>query len=102
MNKAAHRKKYWERHPDKLRESRARYSAKWRENNAHKIAAHHAVRAALANGTLVKPSKCERCPAPCEVAHHPDYGRPLFVIWLCDDCHNKEHGNISKNPERTR
>jgi hypothetical protein len=39
---------------------------------------------------------CEACGAEKSQAHHPDYDKPLEVIWLCKPCHMKEHGiNIS-------
>jgi hypothetical protein len=23
--------------------------------------------------------------------HHPDYSRPLLIIWMCRDCHRELH-----------
>jgi hypothetical protein len=35
---------------------------------------------------------CERCGCDFDLhKHHPDYSRPLYVIWLCVRCHAKEH-----------
>jgi hypothetical protein len=50
---------------------------------------HAAVRRALARGELVKPAACVWCDAPCKKlhGHHPDYNRPLMVLWLCPSCH---------------
>jgi len=31
---------------------------------------------------------------PDIMAHHPDYGRPLFVVWLCSDCHLQHHDDM--------
>jgi hypothetical protein len=49
------------------------------------------VRAAVRRGELKKPSICSWCgddSQPIE-AHHPDYNRPLMVVWICRPCHKK-------------
>lgn len=65
-----------------------------------KISAKNAVVTALRNGTLTRPDVCESCgmvPPPFASgkaaieAHHPDYARPLSVIWVCHPCHIKIH-----------
>lgn len=44
----------------------------------------------------VRPSGCREL-----VAHHDDYGRPLFVRWLCRKCHARWHrANKALVPER--
>ena len=69
---------------------------KWRESNAAENAklrkAHHAVEVALKRGTMTRASECSRCGETYGIeAHHPDYDKPLEVIWLCVKCHAKEH-----------
>ena len=58
---------------------------------------------ALLRGKLQRSTKCERCgeiPPPFKdgrsaiQAHHPDYLKPLEVLWLCQKCHHKEHQNV--------
>lgn len=54
--------------------------------------AHQKVRTALRNGTLVKPMKCSIDDHSCKgriEAHHPDYSKPLAVIWLCTSHHRR-------------
>jgi hypothetical protein len=34
---------------------------------------------------------CRHCGDANSERHHPDYSRPLFVIWLCRPCHLKLH-----------
>ncbi|AYO85370.1 hypothetical protein [Methylobacterium brachiatum] len=63
-----------------------------------KIAARHAVKVALQQGRLVR-QPCERCGTEPTEAHHPDYSRPLAVMWLCQPCHLAEHGRA---PRTTR
>ena len=36
---------------------------------------------------------CRHCGESRTERHHPDYARPLFVIWLCRPCHLKLHAN---------
>lgn len=43
--------------------------------------------------------KLKRQPCSCcgfEIAqmHHPDYSRPLYVVWLCWRCHAAEHRRL--------
>lgn len=58
--------------------------------------AQGAVKRAVAKGVLIPPTECSRCNTPCKPrAHHPDYDKPLEVIWLCASCHNDVHGNDS-------
>ena len=41
---------------------------------------------------LVRPKKCSRCKKIKALhAHHPDYNKPLDVVWLCSYCHGLEH-----------
>jgi hypothetical protein len=42
---------------------------------------------------------CERCGAPKTEMHHPDYSKPLEVVFLCHPCHLREHG---KQPRSTQ
>ncbi len=57
-----------------------------------RVLARRAVHAALRSGHLIRPMSCERCGCTRKMtAHHPDYSRPLVVMWLCHPCHSKEH-----------
>lgn len=42
----------------------------------------------------LKPEPCLRCGSPWPEKHHPDYSRPLEVVWLCRPCHLKEHRGV--------
>jgi hypothetical protein len=34
------------------------------------------------------PELCEGCNKPVRLEkHHPDYSKPLLVVWLCKPCH---------------
>lgn len=49
----------------------------------------------LKKGTLVAPSVCKDCGMTAKVqGHHPDYNKPLEVIWLCVNCHAKLHREL--------
>ena len=55
-----------------------------------KIAARQALGVAVRTGQIRK-RPCEHCGAKKVHGHHPDYSRPLDVVWLCPPCHRKEH-----------
>lgn len=49
------------------------------------------------SGSLIRPKKCEKCKQESKlVAHHDDYSRPLFVRWLCRECHSHWHAQNGK------
>lgn len=52
--------------------------------------------AALRNAVIRRPKRCEECGKEGHVeGHHVDYQKPLYVFWLCEDCHLKAHGKRS-------
>ena len=83
--RASHRK-YYEAHRE---EYMARLKAIW-EKRPEKKAARKMVWLAVRSGQLTK-TDCQRCGNPKVTAHHPDYSKPLEVVWLCYSCHGKEH-----------
>jgi hypothetical protein len=43
-------------------------------------------------GKIIKPICCQRCKAKKILeAHHPDYKKPLEILWICRRCHAKLH-----------
>src|SRR5688572_6263292 len=36
------------------------------------------------------PEPC-KCGAMGQHRHHPDYSKPLEIVWLCAPCHRREH-----------
>lgn len=38
------------------------------------------------------PLPCVLCGAPGRHRHHPNYGQPELILWLCISCHRKLHG----------
>jgi hypothetical protein len=66
---------------------------KWMKKNPGAVNAHHAVNRALKNGKLSKSLCCQfiNCNNKNVQAHHPDYSKPLEVIWLCPKHHKLIH-----------
>lgn len=62
-----------------------------------------AVQKALRAGTLTRPLDCAWCGRRHEriEGHHPDYARPLMVVWLCRPCHLRHHAEYA-NEHRMR
>lgn len=56
---------------------------------------------AIRAGKVLRQTKCEICGAEGNLkdgrtavrAHHPDYNKPLDVMWLCPKCHYEWHLN---------
>lgn len=61
----------------------------WMQKHPNRRAANHILNNALRDGK-VKRHPCFVCGAKAH-AHHPDYDRPLDVIWLCPKHHKEAH-----------
>lgn len=87
---------------DKARKYGRKYNKKWRkehgyineiiyrERHPEKIEAQTKLRIAVKKG-IVKKLPCEVCKSENSQGHHPDYTKPLEVIWLCAVHHTKTH-----------
>lgn len=65
-----------------------------KDHGTDKERARYDARNAIRRGELVKPDKCSLCHKHDIInAHHPDYSKPLEIIWVCSMC----HGNIHKS-----
>lgn len=67
---------------------------KQRALHPHWTRAHNAVNKAVRSGKLIK-KPCEVCGAFFVHAHHPDYSKPLEVVWLCPLHHRQVHAQIA-------
>jgi len=92
-------KLYWasqewrKENPEKVKKYRCKAAKLAREKYPEKNAARKMVSGAITLGLLIRPTVCSKCIKECKPeGHHPDYSKPLEVIWLCRECHNKEHG----------
>lgn len=67
-----------------------------KKNHPEKFKARKLAQDAVKNGTLVRPTVCDGCNLEKDriEGHHPDYSKPLEVIWLCVSCHRKIHYGI--------
>lgn len=99
---AATRKKFRDRNKERERtayrlnsEAKKAQTKKWRECNPEKAKAHAIAGAAISSGRLKKPVSCPKCGATERLQkHHPDYKKPLEVLWLCQPCHKKLHREL--------
>jgi len=69
----------------------------------------HQVLSAIKTGKLVRSENCEKCKkvviqrnGKSDIrAHHPNYNKPLYVMWLCEPCHRDWHRKYCPVPEGT-
>lgn len=62
--------------------------------NPEKATARNAISNAIRDGKLQK-KPCEVCGNANSEGHHPDYSKPLEVMWLCRTHHLEQHGKKS-------
>lgn len=74
---------------DAYRKSHNAASARWEARFPERRKAQVVVSNAVRDGLLV-PQPCWCCGEKAE-AHHPDYGQPLDVVWLCTTHHKEVH-----------
>ena len=63
----------------------------WRNKYPERKSAHMKVYHAMRKGLLLR-QPCFMCGEKAQ-AHHPDYSRPLDVVWLCSSHHSQAHTN---------
>ncbi len=61
--------------------------------NKHKYTAKRLVEEKIRNGTMIK-TPCIKCGDKRSLGHHPDYAKPLEVIWLCQKHHSEVHREL--------
>lgn len=61
-----------------------------------KVQAYKEYYKALKNGLIIRPNQCSNCGETSKRihGHHPDYSKPLLVMWLCASCHMSLHAKI--------
>lgn len=68
---------------------RGRISREWDAVYPERAKAQDAAGNAVRDGKLKRENECEGC-GRSDVRiekHHPDYSRPLLVVWFCKPCH---------------
>lgn len=50
----------------------------------------------LLHNLYPNPEPCVICGEEGEHRHHPDYNKPLEIVWLCESCHHKLHKRNEK------
>jgi hypothetical protein len=84
----------YDRERSKLPHRRAKnreVAARWRANNPLRRAAQVILGNAIRDGKVVCWPGCAVCDSTKVEAHHPDYDRPLDVVWLCPKHHKQIH-----------
>ena len=68
------------------------YTAAWNAKHKEQVKTQWLVSRAVRRGDMVR-EPCWVCGAEAE-AHHPHYGEPLMVSWLCRKHHLEAHGIV--------
>ncbi len=85
----AQKKKYSAQNKEKAAKRYKRH----RQTHPKEIKAKSKIYAQVKNGNIVR-QPCRDCGHPVVDAHHPDYDKPLDVVWLCRTHHNREHSRL--------
>jgi hypothetical protein len=73
----------------------------WDQKNKHKKYAQGKVAMAIKTGKIKK-EPCSICGNENSEAHHEDYSRPLYIIWLCKKHHMERHVQLRKMERETK
>ena len=74
-------------------EKKAEFNKQWTARNPEKYYCHNVLNAAIPDKKLIKSTSCQTCgTSEGRIhGHHPDYTKPLDVMWLCATCHSRQH-----------
>lgn len=76
---------------------RQRVQSEWKKEHPNRRKAQNQLSHAVRAGKLKK-QPCWVCGAHA-VAHHPDYDRPLDVVWLCQPHHKQAHALVANDQD---
>ena len=83
----------------KLKPARKKWQSnskkKLREKYPIKFKARYLVSRAVQKGIITKEA-CIKCGSVDSQGHHPDYRRPLEVVWVCDEHHKELHKGLGR------
>lgn|SRR5579883_3355 len=75
---------------------------RYKYNHSPKQTARMRLRNARKSGKVMRPEHCSKCGLVCiPEGHHPDYSKPLEVVWLCRICHGAIHSKPSPSVRLT-
>lgn len=77
------------------REYFLKYQKEYKQKNPEKIKARLLVKEAIKKGILPK-QPCVECGDVNSKGHHPNYSKPLEVVWLCQKHHQRVHAELKK------
>lgn len=78
--------------------------ANWRMRHRERAFAQNKITKLIASGKIIRPNICsyDGCDETSKIeAHHPDYSKPLIIMWLCRKCHLKHHENWPRSKNNT-
>ena len=53
---------------------------------------HNLITRLIHQGKIKRPSICSQCSVTGKIeTHHPNYNKPLKIVWLCRSCHQSLH-----------
>jgi len=78
----------------KYRKFAIKRQEKYQRSHPEHYRINRKLRDAVRRGYVTKPKTCSRCPNLNPQGHHPDYSKPLEVVWLCQKCHFIEHQHL--------
>jgi hypothetical protein len=79
---------------DARRLSKLKYQQKRRVLHKDRYTANGIINNSIKKG-LIKKQPCVVCNSIKSEAHHPNYSKPLEVIWFCLKHHREEHKRIN-------
>jgi hypothetical protein len=74
------------------------YQKNYRLKYPEKILARLLLKQAVDDGKIEK-KNCQECGSDKTRGHHPDYSKPLEVIWLCQKHHQRLHQLLKTPPK---
>ena len=85
---AKQKKEHYEKNKDKI----IKRIRKYESENKEKVMAQKKIKYYKKRKYIIPPNECQLCERKGKTeAHHPDYSKPLDIIWVCKYCHNRIH-----------